>query len=249
MGCLYFIMPMKHVILFLVFSTGLSVAHGAGYTTTHGVNISGENVSVYLGHYDDTGENELRQILENHPGYDLVTIVVEVNGAVIERFEKQICGFSTSYFSCLPGGDHPLSGAKFTFKKVLTNNRGTLHVCEENCGPRTPPTMVNDPWEGDPEQVYFDVCGHSETIGAITRAIVAVKTQPDSASRTVAELHGIGRLLRIKIVNRKHDCVTVDYETGQWVEIEAHFDELDSPITGWVFDANIEYGFPEYYYN
>ena len=198
---------------------------------------------------NDIDQIESEEMREKHPGYNLVTITVERNGTILERFERQWCNINTQYFSCLPGGDHPLSGAKFTYRKGLTNNRGYLYICEENCGPRTPPAMVNDPWEGDPEQEYFAACGHSETIGGITRAIVAVKAQPDSSSKTVAELHGIGRTLRIEIINRKHDCMTVDYETGQWVEIEAHFDELDSPITGWVFDADIEYGFPEYYYN
>ncbi len=166
-------------------------------------------------------------------------------GAKVQVFEKDICGIPdidgpALHFKCDSDGKSPLAGSTFVVKKELTKCRGTLYVCKTGCAPRVPQTLIKEPWEcrTPSSEPYIEPCASNNTkkAGIVSTNGVNLREQPEITAQVLASL---SKETKVKILERRESCVSIDHEAGQWVKVEVS--DGKSANVGWVFDAYIEY--------
>jgi len=219
------LMKLRIAIVFLTLSTPL---HADGPTDMHGVNQAGDEVLVY-----EDGRIPPDGHTPRH------TVEVKKRGGQKEKYEKQDCGIdvrSTREFFCDSQGNSPLAGARYAPKRALKKCRGTLIVCKSGCGSRAPLEMVVDPWECGGVNEYLDACDIANGTNGVLNSGVNIREKPDSAAHILLHLP---KATKIKVVERRDECLVIDSEKGQWVKVKIMGGTPIRP--GWIFDAYIDY--------
>ena len=219
---------MKYFVLIILLSLHASV-YAAGATTIRGFNQNGDTFTIDKEYFDyengiPWGPNAYH------------TIRIERKSKIINRYKKQFCGFDEiGNFSCREGGDSPLSGANYQQIKELQKCGGTLFLCKSGCGLLTPKELRADTWECYASSPC-DPSNYKEKEGMINSEYVAMRESPNLQAELVTRMN---RYTKVSILDRKRECLTIDYDKGEWIKVELK-DGISKKI-GWVFDAYVEY--------
>lgn len=230
--------PLRAILLFyLLLFFPLSI-YADGPTTIHGVNSFGEHIAIDEEWLPDPKNPNSGM---NPTGLFVVSITAagkpaqELGGQHFEFKESgNISGFSSTDLN-----KSPLAGARYQFVKDLPNCRGSLFACKAGCGSRTPTTMTKNYWECPTLGAdYYDACdpNNHEAYGVLASNNVNLRERPEL---TAPVLKRLGKDKRVKILQRRQECLTINYEMGQWIKVQVSKDT--SPKSGWIFDASVEY--------
>lgn len=228
---------MKTILVIFLLSLSVSI-YADGPTTIHGVNSFGEHIAIDEEWLPDPKNPNSGA---NHTGLYVVSIKADGKAAHElggQHFEFRKTG-NIGGFSSTIQNKSPLAGATYQFVKDLPNCRGSLFACKAGCGSRTPLTMTRDYWECPTLGAdYYDACdpNNHESYGILASNNVNLRERPEL---TAPVLKRLSKDKRVKILERRQECLTINYETGQW--IKAQVSKGTFPKPGWIFDASVEY--------
>lgn len=165
------------------------------------------------------------------------------------ELKGQRCGYSDDYtiFSCSPHGASSLAGTTYRFKAVAQDPRtvdcGRIAVCIRGCGAHTPHELLESGYECYDEAVCPNLqmkqngsVSLRSTSGTVKGIGVNLRDNPHSQSRVLRTIaHGA----ELKVSEATGACWLVNGKPGVWVFVTVLDD--NRPVTGWVFDAYIDY--------